>query len=276
MKTSTLFSALACVALSFSMQSQKQLVKLWQTEADLKVPESVLYDKENKTVYFSNIEGNYKEKDHKGSIGKMSPDGKNKTIDWVSGLSAPKGLGAHKGMLYVADIDEVVVIDIKAAKIVKHIPISGAAFLNDITIDNKGDVYVSDSQTGSIHKIVGEKVETFLEKQNGVNGLLCVGDDLYILAQGTLWKCDKNKQLSKVAEGMDSSTDGIERTKNGDFVVSCWNGLIYYVTPGGKVTQMLDTREQKLNTADIGFDSEKNIVYVPTFFGNSIVAYELK
>src|SRR4051812_32854286 len=99
-KTSLCF----CFAFVFSIstvQAQKELVKLWQTEANLKVPESVLYDAGTKSLYFSNIDGNYMEKDHKGSIGKMNADGKNVTIDWVSGLNAPKGIGKYKDLLYV-------------------------------------------------------------------------------------------------------------------------------------------------------------------------------
>lgn len=273
---STLIACLAGTLLAFNAQSQKGLVKLWQTEPNLKVPESVLCDKENKILYFSNIEGNYIEKDQKGSIGKMDPDGKIIMMDWVSGLSSPKGLGMYKGLMYVADIDEVVVIDVKEAKIIKHIPVQGAIFLNDVSVDAKGIVYVSDSRTGKVHKIINDKEETYLDKQGGVNGLLCVGEDLYLLVSGALWKSDKDKKLVKIAEGMLSSTDGIEQTKNKDFVVSCWDGLIYYVTAGGKVTKLLDTREQKLNAADIGFDADKNIIYVPTFFGNSVIAYQLK
>ena len=276
MKPSSIVFCLASVLFSMDMRSQKELVKLWQTEADLKVPESVVYHKDDQTLYFSNIEGDYKEKDHKGSIGKIDPDGKNKIIDWVTGLSAPKGLGVYRSTLYVADVDEVVAIDVKAAKIIKRIPIKDAVFLNDISIDAKGTIFVSDSRTGVVHKISGDKVETFLSGQSGVNGLLCVGDDLYLLVNGMLWKSGSDRQLVKIAEGMESSTDGIEQTKNKDFIVSCWNGLIYYVTADGKVTQLLDTRGQKLNTADIGFDPDKNIVFVPTFFGNTIVAYQLK
>jgi len=272
------YSILCCLIglLSFSKIKSQQVDKLWETEADLKVPESVLYVKENKILYFSNIEGDYKAKDGKGSIGKMDPDGKNKIIEWVAGMNAPKGLGIYKGMLYVADVDEVVVIEIKTAKVTKHIPVKDAVFLNDISINTKGVVYVSDSRTGLVHKIMTSEVETFLDKQEGVNGLLCVGDDLYFLVKGTLWKCGKDKQLTKIAEGMNASTDGLEQTKNKDFVVSGWEGLLYYVTAAGKVTQLLDTREQKLNTADIGFDADKNIIYIPTFFGNSILAYQLK
>jgi hypothetical protein len=39
---------------------------------------------------------------------------------------------------------------------------------------------------------------------------------------------------------------------------------------------LLDTREQKVNSADIGYDAKNKIVYVPTFFRNSVVAYQLK
>jgi len=93
---------------------------------------------------------------------------------------------------------------------------------------------------------------------------------------GLLWKCDENKKLTKIADGMDDSTDGIEQTKNGDFIVSCWNGIIYYVKADGSKTVLLDTRAEKMNTADIGFDVDKNRIYVPTFFGNKVVAYQLK
>jgi hypothetical protein len=39
---------------------------------------------------------------------------------------------------------------------------------------------------------------------------------------------------------------------------------------------LLDTHEEKINSADIGYDSKQRIVYVPTFFRNTVVAYDLK
>jgi len=262
---------------AFNAQAQKkEIVKIWETEANLKVPESVLWDKENKTLYFSNIDGESNTKDHKGSIGKMNADGKGVTVDWVSGPSAPKGMGVFGGMLYVADVDEVVVIDIKKTKITQRLPVEGAVFLNDVTIGDKGVVYVSDMRTGKIHLVENSKVKTLLEKLEGVNGLLAKGKDLYLLVNGTLWKCDETKKMTKIADGLDDSTDGVEQTKSGDFIVSCWNGIMYYVKQDGTKTILLDTRAEKMNTADIGFDAEKNRIYVPTFFGNKIVAYELK
>src|SRR5215467_921955 len=116
--------------------AQHQVTKLWETDTVLKVPESVLFDGANKVLYVSNIDGTDPwGKDGKGSIGKVGTDGKIIKVDWVTGLSAPKGMGIYKGKLYAADIDEIVEIDIAKASISKRIPVQNAQGLNDITID---------------------------------------------------------------------------------------------------------------------------------------------
>jgi len=106
--------------------------------------------------------------------------------------------------------------------------------------------------------------------------LLAIGNDLYVLASGTLYKADANKKLTRIAEGMDESTDGVEQVTPGEFLVSCWNGIVYYVKADGSKQTLFDTRAEKINSADIGYDAKNKIVYVPTFFRKSIVAYQLK
>ena len=58
------------------------LVKKWETDTILKVPESVLYDAGNQVLYVANIEGQPAEKDGKGSIGKVGLDGKVIAASW--------------------------------------------------------------------------------------------------------------------------------------------------------------------------------------------------
>ena len=100
--------------------SQHQLVKLWETDSVLKVPESVLLDAANKVLYATNIDGTDPwGKDGKGSVGKIGLDGKVISAEWVSGFNCPKGMGLYKGKLYVADLEELVVIDIATGKIEK-------------------------------------------------------------------------------------------------------------------------------------------------------------
>jgi hypothetical protein len=106
--------------------------------------------------------------------------------------------------------------------------------------------------------------------------LLAVGTDLLVTDGGKLVKLSKEKQITTIAEGMDKSTDGIEQVKPGEYLVSSWVGVVYYVKSDGNVKELLNTTEAKSNAADIGYDPVKKIVYVPTFVKNSVAAYQLK
>ncbi len=278
MKNILLLAVIIFAAAAISNKSaaqQHQLTKLWQTDTLLKTPESVLYFEKGKNLFVSNIDGDPWEKDGKGSIGKVGLDGKIISVDWVKGLNAPKGIGVYNNMLFVADVDNVVVIDIAKESIVKRIPIENATGLNDVSVDQKGMVYVTDSKSGKIYSILNNQPSLFTEGLNGLNGVLAIGADVYALAAGSLYKISSDKKSVKIAEGMEPATDGVEQVGGDEFIVSAWNGVIYYVK-GNAVQLLLDTRNQKSNTADIGYDSKNKIVYVPTFFKNSVVAYQLK
>jgi hypothetical protein len=272
MKT-ILFSIAIC--LTITINAQHSLEKIWQTDSVLNTPESVLYSTIDKVLYISNINGDPIKKDGNGSVGKLGLDGKIINAEWVKGLDAPKGLAQYKNLLYAADIDKVVVIDTKKSAIVQRIPIEGSIMLNDVTADKQGIIYVSDTRGGKIYKIENGKPAMFLDNIKGVNGLLVHGNELYILADGKLHKSIDGKKPVILAEGMDSSTDGIEMTGENEFIVSCWNGIIYYIKADGAKQVLLDTRNKKINSADIGYNSDEKVVYVPTFYRKSVYAYKL-
>lgn len=269
--------AAVSICLSYgSFSQQHHLTKIWSTDSLLKVPESVLIDPVSKVLFVSNIDGKSDEKDNKGSVGKVSADGKIVAVDWVSGLQAPKGMGIVGNNLYVADLDAVVIIDTKKGTITKRIPVEGAVFLNDVTVDKAGVVYISDSRGGKVYRMQGEQVTLYLDKLKNPNGLLSNGNDFYLLDSGIMYQVDKNKNLTKIAEGMEPDTDGIVPVKAGEFIVSCWGGSVYYIMKDGSKQKLLDTRDQKINTADIQYDPARQILYVPTFNRNSVVAYKVE
>jgi len=270
-------AALACaLGVASSAAAQPKLVKKWESEASFKVPESVYFDKAGKVLYVSNIDGEPWGKDGAGSIGKLGLDGKVIAAEWVKGLNAPKGMALSKGTLWVADLSEVVGIDVAKGAITTRIPVAGAAKLNDLAVDGKGALYVSDSETKKVHKIEGKTVTTLLENLKGPNGVLAHGADLYVLDSGGLFQVQPDKTLKKLAEGMEASTDGIEPIKGGGFIVSAWSGVIYHVGADGSTHVLMDTRPAKANSADIGFDPDTATVYVPTFFKNTVIAYALQ
>jgi len=271
-----IFAVCISLFLGNSLTAQHFLKKVWETDSVLAVPESVILDVKNNTLYVSLINGGAADIDGKGGIAKVSTDGKITDTAWITGLNAPKGSGIYNGLLYVADAVEVVVIDIAQGAVVQKIPVNGAIFLNDITIDGSGTVYVSDSRTGKVHSIKNNQPQLLFENLENPNGLLAVGNSLYILAKGILYKADAaTKQLAKIAEGMEPSTDGIQQVDDQSFIVTSWIGAVYYVGTNGSVQQLLDTKADKINTADLYYDRNKKIAYIPTFFKKSVVAFEL-
>jgi len=273
-----IISSLAFVCCSLStINAQKVTVqKLWATDTILKVPESVLVDDKENCLWVSNIDGASNGKDGKGSISKLSKIGTPINLDWITGLNAPKGMAKYKQELYVADLTELVVIDIKKGVIKNKIKVEGAVFLNDVTVNKNGAVFVSDSRTGKVHRYENNMVTIEVENLQGPNGLLSIDDQLLILDKGSLLSLTPGGTISKIMDGMDPSTDGIEKVAPNQYIVSCWNGIVYFVAKGAQKITLFDTRSEKINSADIGYDPKNRIIYVPTFLKNSVVAYQLQ
>lgn len=273
------------ILIFYQVDSQHKLVKLWETDSVLKVPESVLYDQQNKVLYVSNIDGEPWGKDGKGFISKLSLDGKVITKEWVTGLNAPKGMGLYKNKLYVADLSEMVVIDIAKGVIVSRLKVTGATGLNDITIAPNSILSVSDSKNKMVYTFPVDffkKLSLVLDSTDlkGPNGLLAYNNLLYVLDAGSLYtyKSDKKtgKQFVEIANGMETSTDGIENVNGNEFIVSSWSGVVYYINADGSKQVLLDGRAQKINSADIGYNHAERIVYIPTFWKNTVAAYKLQ
>ena len=81
------------------------------------------------------------------------------------------------------------------------------------------------------------------------------------------------RKISKPAAGI-LSGDGIEPWADG-YIVSNWNGEIWYVSSEWETTKVMDVKDQKINTADITVDQENGLLLVPTFLDNRVIAFEI-
>jgi hypothetical protein len=194
----------------------------------------------------------------------------------VAGLSAPKGMGIRGNLLYVADLDQLVVIDIEKGQIAKKIAIPGASGLNDVTVDEKGVVYATDTHSRKVFALESDRPSLFLEKLKEPNGILAHKGALYLLDDAGMYRVGTDRKLSPISTDIGSGVDGIENVSGNDFLVSRWGGTLHLVHGDGTQQLLLDTEARKINAADIGYAAKRRTVYVPTFFKNSIVAYELK
>lgn len=256
------------IATCSSLFAQHSLEKIWQSDSTtLKSPESVLYDAVSNSLYVSSMGS--------GSVVKMGLDGKILQNNWATGLASNKGSALYNGMYYTAELTAVAVID-KTGAIVKRIPIEGAQMLNDVAIDSKGIIYVTDTRAAKVYKIVNDKPSLYLENMPGANGLLFVGADLYVLTSTSVQKVSVDKQVSKIAEGFVSGLDGIVMVANNEFVVSNYQGMMYYVNADGTIQVLQDTRAARISSNDISYDPKTKTVYVASYGTNRIIAYKIK
>ncbi|MBN2699322.1 MAG: SMP-30/gluconolactonase/LRE family protein [Bacteroidales bacterium] len=253
-----------------------QLVERWRTDTILETPESVLYDRDGGALYVSCLANRT---EGAGYISKLDLRGNILDLKWVPGLTFPTGMTRVANHLYVAERNAVAKIDIASAEVIQRIRIDTAEFLNDMTSDKEGNLYVSDSQGNAVYKISGDTVSPILSEGNqGPNGLLAEEERLLMTSTGrkVLFAMDyKTAGLSVVADSI-SSGDGIAFTGfPGHYLVSEWPGQVYMVYPDHTKVSLLYTADREVQTADIEFAADLRTLYVPTFFRNNVVAYEL-
>jgi photosystem II stability/assembly factor-like uncharacterized protein len=211
-----------------------------------------------------------------GTIVRIDVDGKVIKNDWITGLKSNKGSALYNGLLYTAETSAVAVIDVDKASIVKRIPVEGSQMLNDVAIDSKGIVYVSDTRGAKVYRIEGDKPSVYLENMPGANGLLVVNTDLYVLTSTSVQKVSNSKQITKIADGFESGLDGIVMIKENEFIISNYQGILYYLTGDGTKQLLMDSRANRIMSNDIGYDSKTKTLYVPSFGTNRVIAYKVK
>jgi hypothetical protein len=166
-----------------SQDAGPTLNPLWNITTDFAAPESAYYHSGSNSIFVSSINGQILEKDGNGYISRLSPDGKVVAAKWVTGLNAPKGIRSVGNTLWVADIDEVVAIDIRSAQVKERVKVEGAQFLNDLATASDGTVYVSDSTLSRIYAVKDGTSSVFVEGADVVeqpNGLLVDRDRLIL------------------------------------------------------------------------------------------------
>jgi hypothetical protein len=78
--------------------------------------------------------------------------------------------------------------------------------------------------------------------------------------------------IAKIGSGI----DGVQSDGKGNYFISDWKGKTSFVTSSGQVIVLMDTTDQKINSADIEYIESKKMLLIPTFFDNRVMAYQVK
>ena len=256
------------------------ITKVWETEKEFATSESVLYDPEREVIYVTNFDqfgmGNPQVSQ---SISKLSLEGEIIEMDWVSSLNNPLGMTISNDELYVAERKGIAIIDLDKGEIIERIEVPGSVFLNDIAVDDNGNIFISDSRKNIIWKITNKKAEEFLSYPDveDPNVLYFHNNKLLIGNSGDSWLKEldiETKKITNVASFPEGFIDGIRVDNNGNYIVSLWKGKIYRVKDSGEIELIFHTENKGYFTADFEYIPEKNLLIIPTFFENRVVGYK--
>lgn len=258
------------------------LTQQWATGQDeLITPECATYYPAENVFFISNL-NRENELDDDGYISIVNADGSIRDVNFTDGLSSPLGNDYFGDFLYVNDENQIVQIDIETGNITDRIVIDEAIDLNGMDIHTDGTIYSADSDGNKIFRVspVGE-VELLIEGEqlNNPNGVFIQGTELIIASMGgnSLLSLDlETNELTTLVDGGLGRADGIIQLDGGNYLISSWTGEVYFVNSDMETRTILDTSEEGINAADIGYIPQDSLLVVPTFFDNRLVAYKVK
>lgn len=251
-----------------------------RTITGLQTPESVLVLTDGRLLV-SQI-GEFG-RDGDGTIAQVDKAGR--VSVFASGLNDPKGLAREGDSIYVADRNRVWKIDLKGRTSVFVESTAFPAppqFLNDLTTDPQGNLYVSDSgdQGGGIFKISREgQVSTVMTSRDDgrikrPNGLLIDRGSLLTVdfASGELLRLGLNppRIIKKIAEGFGGG-DGLAIDQTGHVYVSDWKGGRVFRVDVTKTPAQVSAYPQTFQAAaDIALDASRKFILVPDMKAGSL------
>jgi hypothetical protein len=275
-------------------------------------PESVLHDSDLDLYLVSNVgPGNPAAADHNGFISRVSPDGNIQELRWIQDgvrgvtLNGPKGMWLHGRELYVADVDTLRIFNRFSGVPIRNVEFPNpfapnTLFLNDVLVDNYGNVFVSDNRNSGIFTVDPQgraSLWVMGAVLGGPNGLLLdygnVGWVTFFGGQAKRVTRSGKIITEAVLPAADVSRIGLPPGAlfldgycryNGSLFVSSWvTGAVYRVRRSGMELETvgqfgsaLENPSRPDGPADIGVDEERNRLLVPLFNAGQLVIIPLK
>jgi hypothetical protein len=259
-------------------------------------PDQCVWHAPSRTWFVSNLGGGISlAKDGYGWLTRLDENGKVIDPFWIGlaeRMHAPSGMVATDRYLYVCDREGVHEIDIAGRKISNFFPIPQGQFINDITMADNGDLYVSDFFANRIYRLPRESrvAEVWLEtnRLEAPDGLYMDAGKLIVASwgvlsepgtfntskKGDLLKIDlKTKKIEMLSREV-GNLEGITMAEDFYYVTDWAAGKLLKIhAETGKVTELLTGLR---NPTDPDYAPELGVVAFPQHTGDQVLFIQVK
>lgn len=274
-----------CSVVALPAFSAPQLLPAIKLPPGFQYPNGITHSS-NGTLYVGSVTS--------GQILRITPDGKTETFfpgtDEIFAATSLR-LDEQRGILWGASPDflgvrgadgqvsrrshRIFAIDIRTAKVLQVIPMPNEGFGNDIALDSKGGVYLTDSSRPRIYYLapgatqlqVWAEDEQFRSRQIGLGGIALATNGVLVVgmfSDGKLLKVTPQAQGKPRVEVISlprslENPDGMQFTSDGSLLitegaVSSGNGRLL------RIRNILDTQTpKKIETLASGLESPVNL-----------------
>jgi len=284
-----------------SMGQQPTYKKVWESSADFSKPYSVIYDSLHHSIYVSNMnltpmDSEYSwEKRNDGFISKLSAIGDVIALKWIDGLTDPAGMFIRGDLLFIADDEFLVIVDILKGKVIKRIsakklvkktPESLPVYkenskandktgpppahpkinkLTAVTGSPDGSIFIRDSGYKSIYKWKDNQLTHMMDNdQFGGDTEIIWNDEekaIWIIAYSSIIKIQPDdKYKSWMTKDMDTPNAiiGIAKTKNFYLLVTSFDEVYRYQY--SELTELLKAADPCKCHTDIEVANEEILI----------------
>lgn len=298
----------AALCRSSSSKGVPEFKEKWRVTNQMDAPECAYLDSESGNIYVSLNPGQQDRKDGKGRVAKLRRDGKMINPNWAVGLNAPKGMRRFGDTLWVADINEIVGINVTTGRLTSRRSVQDAKALSGVAVADDGTVYVSDFRGAKIYALSNGTVSVFVDDPvydppkiimsaaGNVAGTMIqdpIGrapkgifvDGVSLVAggggqpdghvSGTLYTLNlKTKERTVLYPWPFANIDSIESDGKGGYIFGdgLAGDILRFPAHGLKPERL---QQLKPGTGQIRFIPSENLLLVPFTRGNMIVAYDI-
>jgi len=249
-------------------------------------PEAVRYDPEQDVYFVSNFNGGGNDRDANGFISKLAADGAIDSLRFMVGtdehpLHAPRGMYITADTLWAADVDGVHGFHRETGEQIRFIDFRNLepGFLNDIAAAENNNLYVTDTGTSKVYKIIDGEISTVVDSLMAPpNGITPVPESQsFLLAP---WGGATGFTQFNDSEGVTGEFAAAENGGNFDGIEFVDGRLIAASQTDSSLHVLYESADQILikvpgRPADIGIDTRRNRVAVPYIALNRVDIWEL-